>query len=91
MKKVHVMTFQRVTLILSIIVLMAGLLAFTTIRPTIANNKITICHAAGLEGTEHYIELKVSENAYFGHFDNTGTPLAGHEQDYIGPCNIDPI
>ena len=91
MKKVHVMKFQRIMLILSITVLMAGILAFTTIRPVNANEKILICHAAGLEGTEHYIELNASVNAYFGHFDNYGTPLAGHEHDYIGPCDLDPL
>lgn len=91
MKKVHVMKFQRIMLILSITVLMAGLLAFTTNRLVNAKEKITICHAAGLAGTEHYIELNVSVNAYFGHFDNYGTPLAGHEEDYLGSCNIDPL
>jgi hypothetical protein len=70
---------------------MVGILAFTTIRPANASEKILICHAAGRDDTEHYIELYVSENAYFGHFDNFGTPLAGHEKDYLGACNIDPL
>jgi hypothetical protein len=85
------MKFQRIMLILSITVLMAGFLAFTTIQLANAKEKITICHAAGLAGTEHFVELNVSENAYFGHFDNFGTPLAGHEEDFLGSCSIDPL
>jgi hypothetical protein len=58
-----------------------------------AADKVTICHAAGLEGTDKYVELTISENAVSGangnagHFDENGTPLAGHEQDYFGACD----
>jgi hypothetical protein len=45
--------------------------------------KVTICHAAGLAGTTHYIEITISVNGLNGHFDNNGTPRAGHEQDFI--------
>ena len=51
--------------------------------------KVTICHAAGREGTEHFIELTLSWNGAFGqagHFYEDGTPRAGHEQDVLGPC-----
>jgi hypothetical protein len=50
--------------------------------------KVTICHAAGRAGTTHYIQLTLSANGLAGHFDNNGTPLAGHEQDYMGPCTV---
>ena len=51
--------------------------------------KVTICHAAGLAGTTHYNTLTISGNAVYGpagHFYENGTPQAGHEQDYLGPC-----
>jgi hypothetical protein len=52
--------------------------------------KVTICHAAGREGTTHYVTLTISENAVYkeqgGHFFENGTPRAGHEQDYFGEC-----
>lgn len=57
--------------------------------------KVTICHAAGLAGTTKYVELTISENAVYGrkgnagHFEENGTPRAGHEQDYFGPCKVD--
>lgn len=56
------------------------------------SDKITICHAAGLEGTTQYVTLTLSENAVYGpggHFNENGTPQAGHEQDYFGPCEGD--
>ena len=55
-----------------------------------ANDKVTFCHAAGRDGTTHFIELTTSYNAAFGqagHFYENGTPRAGHEQDYLGVCN----
>ena len=64
--------------------------------PVIAkSDKVTICHAAGREGTTHYVTLTISENAVYGrkgnagHFEENGTPRAGHEQDYFGPCKTD--
>jgi hypothetical protein len=50
--------------------------------------KVTICHAAGRAGTTHYIQLTISANGLAGHFDNNGTPKAGHELDYMGPCTV---
>lgn len=51
--------------------------------------KVTICHAAGQDGTTHFVEITISWNAAFGqagHFYEDGTPQAGHEQDVLGPC-----
>jgi len=51
--------------------------------------KVTICHAAGLDGTTKYVTLTVGHQAVYGpagHFYENGTPRAGHEQDYLGPC-----
>lgn len=50
-------------------------------------DKITICHAAGRAGTTHFVELTLSAAAYSAHFDESGTPQAGHELDRMGPCN----
>ena len=52
-------------------------------------DKVTICHAAGRDGTTHYIEITVGWPAAYGpagHFYENGTPRAGHEDDYLGPC-----
>jgi uncharacterized repeat protein (TIGR01451 family) len=57
------------------------------------NDKITICHAAGQADTTKFVTLTLSENAVFGnggHFYNDGTPRAGHELDYFGPCVTPP-
>jgi LPXTG cell wall anchor motif len=77
------------------IALAAGL-AVGGVRPSLAGNpghdKVTICHAAGREGTTHYVELTIGYNAVYGpggHFNEDGTPQAGHERDYLGPCRVD--
>lgn len=49
--------------------------------------KFTVCHAAGLAGTTHFIELELSLQGYSTHIDPiTGTPQAGHEDDFAGEC-----
>jgi len=56
------------------------------------DKKVTICHAAGLDGTTKYVTLTISENAVYGpggHFNENGTPQAGHEDDYLGACEGD--
>lgn len=53
------------------------------------NHKVTICHAAGQAGTTKYETIEVDEHALKGHFDENGTPQAGHEQDYMGACESD--
>lgn len=51
------------------------------------SHKVTFCHAAGLAGTTHFITLRTSRNGAAHHLDpDTGTPRAGHEQDYLGAC-----
>ena len=52
-------------------------------------NKVTICHAAGQDGTLKYVTLTLGWNAVYGqagHFYENGTPRAGHENDYLGAC-----
>ena len=57
------------------------------------DDKVTLCHAAGQDGTTKFVTLTISYNAAFGqagHFYEDGTPRAGHEDDYLGPCNPPP-
>lgn len=65
----------------------------TTPTPTpseIPPEKITICHAAGKAGEQaNYTTLTLPWNAVYGnggHFNEDGTPQAGHEEDYLGEC-----
>ena len=54
-----------------------------------ACEKLTICHAAGQSGTTHFVEVTACRNAIIGqagHFNEDGTPNAGHELDVFGPC-----
>jgi hypothetical protein len=56
-------------------------------------DKVCICHAAGLAGTTHFVTVCASRNAIFGqagHFYEDGTPRAGHEEDYLGECKPEP-
>lgn len=53
-------------------------------------DKVTICHAAGLEGTDQFVTLELPTQAVYGnggHFHENGTTRAGHEGDYMGACN----
>src|SRR5262245_31943974 len=55
-------------------------------------DKVTICHASGLAGTTKFETLTIGHQAVYGpggHFNENGTPQAGHEQDYFGPCMTD--
>jgi hypothetical protein len=58
------------------------------------DDKITICHVAGLASDPaNYITLTLPYNAVYGkngesgHFNENGTTKAGHEQDTLGPCS----
>lgn len=54
-----------------------------------ATTKVTICHAAGQDGTTKYVTLTIGYKAVYGpagHFYENGTPRAGHEDDYLGAC-----
>lgn len=77
---------RRIVVVLVILVLM-GVSAFTIFAQ---QEKITICHAAGRSGTTHFETLNLPYPAVYGeggHFHENGTPRAGHEQDYLGPCS----
>lgn len=46
------------------------------------SEKVTICHATSSEENP-WVRIVVSENAIGGHFENPGTPKAGHEDDIL--------
>jgi len=55
-------------------------------------DKITICHAAGQDGTDHFVTLDLSPQSVYGsggHLEENGTPRAGHQGDHLGPCADD--
>jgi hypothetical protein len=54
--------------------------------PVLAADTVTICHAAGLAGTTQFTTLTIPQPAVSAHFDDDGTPAAGHEDDYLGAC-----
>jgi len=55
---------------------------------------VTFCHVAGREeDPANTVTLTLPYNAVFGHaghFNEDGTPKAGHEQDHLGPCQAPP-
>lgn len=73
-------------------VVLAAFVAVTVAPAT--NDKVTICHVAGLASDPaNYITLTIAHAAVFGpggHFNEDGTPQAGHEQDTMGACNPPP-
>lgn len=72
----------------AVIVLILGVAA-----PTLAGqDKVVICHASGLAGTTKFETLELAYPAVYGqggHFNNDGTPQAGHEDDYLGACTAE--
>jgi hypothetical protein len=68
-------------------------LAIAGVHPAFGGDeKITICHASGLAGTTKFETLTIGHEAVYGpggHFNEDGTPQAGHEQDYFGACQTD--
>jgi uncharacterized repeat protein (TIGR01451 family) len=58
------------------------------------SESVTFCHVAGsAEDPANIVTLTLPYTAVFGqagHFNEDGTPKAGHEQDYLGPCQTTP-
>jgi hypothetical protein len=75
---------------LGIVMLATGFLVTTINQPvSAANEMVTLCHAAGQDGTLQFVTLTISWQAAYGpagHFNEDGTTRAGHENDYLGPC-----
>lgn len=54
-----------------------------------AKDEVCICHATGLAPSDHFVTVCANRTAIFGkagHFNEDGTPQAGHEEDKLGPC-----
>ena len=51
-------------------------------------DKVTICHATESE-TNPYNQIVVDSHAIGGHFENNGTPKAGHEEDLLFEGEVD--
>lgn len=64
------------------------LLAFSA-STAMGGDKVTICHAAGRDGTTKFVTLTIPAHAAAKHIDDNGTPRAGHEQDYMGACQVE--
>jgi hypothetical protein len=74
--------------------LMVGALAFAGLASTSSAtpDTVTICHAAGQADTIKFVTLTIPYNAAYGeagHFNEDGTPQAGHENDYEGACEFE--
>src|SRR3712207_4952461 len=55
------------------------------------DHKVTLCHAAGLAGTTHYVTITIARQAAEHHLDpETGTPRAGHGQASLAACTPPP-
>jgi hypothetical protein len=68
-----------------------GVVAATASGTNGPPEKVTICHVAGLASDPaNYITLHLPPAAVYGpggHFNENGTPQAGHEQDSFGECD----
>jgi hypothetical protein len=100
------MTIQRklwITIYSAIVValLLGFFLGIAVTKADAPDHKVTICHATS-SITNPYVRIVVDEHATKGHFDEHGTPLAGHEEDILlqgeqdcpgpvvpPPCTID--
>ena len=50
--------------------------------PVLAANKVTICHANS--GVKEFVAITIDEGAStFPHLDSNGSPLSGHEDDFL--------
>jgi outer membrane biosynthesis protein TonB len=78
-----------------IVAAVAALLLFTvgalSVRAT-QTPKVYVCHATSSESNPYVtIEVPATESGYpQGHFTENGTQEAGHEEDYLGPCESSP-
>lgn len=87
------MSFKRVALIIWACTILAWGAVGVQEAGATGQQQVTICHAAGLEGTTQYVTLTIAYPAVYGpagHFFENGTPRAGHEQDYLGACVTEP-
>lgn len=96
MKKNGAEFVMRISMVLGIALIVTGAVFVSQVKPAYAQQQmVTICHAAGQEGTLTFTTLTIPYNAAYanaqgegGHFTEGGTAAAGHENDYLGACII---
>lgn len=71
-----------ITLIIFVLAAFGGGATALATQPEDKGKKVTICHATSSEENP-WVRIVVSENAIGGHFDNPGSPKAGHEDDLL--------
>lgn len=85
------LSFLKAIAILFLFVIGVYTYSISVVSPVTAQaEKVIICHAAGLEGTDQFVTLELAYPAVYGpggHFNENGTTQAGHEDDYLGPCS----
>lgn len=67
---------------IAVAILLGLVLGIAIARADAPEHKVTICHATSSD-TNPYVRIVVDQHATAGHFDNNGTPLAGHEDDIL--------
>ena len=93
MKKNGAEFVMRISMVLGIALIVTGAVFVSQVQPANAQAPVmvTLCHAAGQEGTLQFTTLTIAYNAAYGqagHFNEDGTPTAGHENDYLGACIV---
>jgi uncharacterized repeat protein (TIGR01451 family) len=86
---------RRLALVMSLAALAALAIAgATSARVASKPDVVTFCHVAGRgEDPANTVTLTLPYGAAFGqagHFNEDGTPNAGHEQDHLGACSPEP-
>lgn len=75
-------------LVFIISVLLTGLVSGVFIVRAVPASKVTICHATS-SAENPWVRIVVSDSAIGGHFDNPGSPKAGHEDDILLEGEVD--
>ena len=74
-------TISRPLMLLAAIAALALSMLYIT-SPVSANTKVTICHANN--GVKEFVAITIDEGAAtFPHLDSNGSPLSGHEDDFL--------
>jgi hypothetical protein len=69
---------------LALVIAASAILVFSVAGVVQAADKATICHATS--GSNEFVVITIDEGASgFPHLDSNGSPLNGHEQDFLLP------
>src|SRR5512133_2957351 len=93
MKKIGPEFVMRISMVLGIALIVTGAVFVSQVQTVSAQQvMVTLCHADGQSGTTKFSTLTIAYPAAYGqagHFNEDGTPNAGHEDDYLGPCLVE--